>query len=713
MSDEPNPTHTNRLVDEASPYLLQHAHNPVDWWPWCEEALELARERDAPIFLSIGYSACHWCHVMERESFEDEQVAAFLNEHFVPIKVDREERPEVDSLYMDAVQLMTGAGGWPMSVWLDEQLRPFYAGTYFPPEDRWGRPGFLTVLRELHRVWSEERERVVQTGAELHERLQAMAAPPGEAGALERAPRHELFAWLERRFDPEDGGFGQKPKFPSGANLELLLDVSADPHVPEEQRERALEMVQVTMARMASGGMYDHLGGGFHRYSVDERWLIPHFEKMLYDNAQLAQAYVAAWQRTGRQAWARKARETCDWVLEQMVEPAAPAGRPFWSTMDADSEGVEGKYFVWTPAELVEALGEEQGAAAAEFWGVSERGNFEEGASALHRLDHLDDHGHMALLDELPEPAERWRRRLLEVRAARVPPGTDTKVITAWNGLMIRALARAGAALGEPRYLEAARQAARFFVQHMITEEDDGPRLWRIYKDGQRRFPGYLEDHAFLAGGLLALFEATGEPEWLEAGEQLLELVATQFADDDGLYFTTATHHEQMIVRQKDTYDGATPSGNTTALAAMQRLAMLTASPRWRERVERGLRRLADALERNPHGLPVAARLLGAHLDGGREVLVVAPDGAEVQAAELARAARRAFLPDAVVLTLTEAQARALAPRVPWLAERGAQGGRAAAYVCRQGACQLPVTDPEALTTHLARARGVREVQDA
>jgi uncharacterized protein YyaL (SSP411 family) len=700
--------HTNRLADETSPYLLQHQHNPIDWFPWGKEAIERAREEDKPIFLSVGYSACHWCHVMERESFEDEHVAAFLNEHFVSIKVDREERPDIDAIYMDAVQLMTGSGGWPMSVWLDHDLRPFYAGMYFPPESRYGRPGFMMILRELERIWREDRERVAEVGESINERLALMAAPrepdADNPYPLSLDPLGRILGWLANQFDARHGGFGDAPKFPQPAQLATLFSNLTRPSLEASARQGAMSLAEKTLVHMACGGMYDHLGGGFHRYSVDERWLIPHFEKMLYDNAQLMSAYTEAFAYSGRPFYARVVREIATYLEREMLEPYSAHARPFWSTQDADSEGEEGKFFVWTPEQLAEVLGEEDGARAATYWGVTEDGNFEHGTSALNRLHVVEGQPLANAFEPLDEEVARWREALFEARSERIAPGTDTKVITAWNGLMIEALANASVTFGEPKYLALASDAARFFVEQMIIEDEDGiPRLMRIYREGAFKFSGYLEDHAFLLAGLLALFEASGEPSWLDHARRICDMMLEAFADRDGLFFATGVHHEDLIVRQKPIHDGATPSGNGVALRALGRLSALTHDDDLRARVERGLVAMNEGMTKHPHAFPVSLLALSAHLRGFLQLVVVYPDGEDEDDA-LLLAAREVPSERVIRIFTSESRAKVLAEHLPWLEGKSCQDDAPTAYLCREGACQLPVTDAVALREQLDRA---------
>ena len=693
---------TNRLRHETSPYLLQHAHNPIAWQPWDDEALALARELDRPIFLSVGYSACHWCHVMERESFEDAEIAAFVNARFVPIKVDREERPDVDALYMDAVQLMTGAGGWPMSVWLTPELVPFYAGTYFPPESRWGRPGFLTIMRELDGAWQARRDEIQRVGEEMTARLEQLGRPGGQEVALGVGALTQALGALERSFDPRHGGFGEAPKFPTSTQLDLLWHVVGDPRRDEAQRQRARQMAEVTLCRMASGGMWDHLGGGFHRYSVDAQWLIPHFEKMLYDNALLAASYLEAWQATGEGFYRGVVEGIVAYALRELRDEAGG----FFSAQDADSEGVEGKCFVWTPAQIIDVLGAEAGAQAAAWWGVTDSGSFEHGLSALHRLHALDAQGHDAAKAPEPDDVARWRAALLAARRLRVQPATDDKVLAAWNGMMISALARAGAAMERPEWVEEAARTMRFVLDHMVVGDlDKNPTLMRTYKSGHgARQPGFLEDYAQITLAALDLFEATGAMMWREVAARLGDRMIALFHDDagtGGLLFTTCAQHAHQLVRRKDSHDNATPSGNSAAMAALARLALLHDREDLRDRVARGLAEASRALSRHGHALSVMAQVLDAQVRGSLEVVIVHPDGAAP--VELLRAVRQRHLPSAILITSPASEVTARAAHLPVLVGRGLIDGAAAVYVCEEGRCQRPVTTPGELTALLAR----------
>ncbi|GAB4453104.1 MAG: thioredoxin domain-containing protein [Armatimonadaceae bacterium] len=610
------PRFTNRLAQEKSPYLLQHAHNPVDWFPWGPEALEAARSQDKPIFLSIGYSACHWCHVMERESFENEAVAQIVNSHFIPIKVDREERPDLDEIYMTAVQMMTGHGGWPLSAFLLPDGRPFYGGTYFPPESRQGRIGFPQLVSQLADAYENRREEVERVAESIMDDLrQATRQRPLSAPAGAFVPQTFVDAALREmveRFDEEHGGFGGAPKFPPHHALRLLCELLLSGDTPETQApdsDTPRAMLSHTLDQMALGGIYDHIGGGFHRYSTDAVWLLPHFEKMLYDNALLARVYAQAYQITGREAYARVARETCDWVLRDMTDP----GGGFHAALDADSEGEEGKYYVWTPGQVQESLDAEEDAILfCQRYNIIPGGNFRDEATG-HRpgtsIPHLAAGNPTAVLPETLEPRLiESRDKLRQVRDRRVPPGKDDKVITSWNGLMIGALAYAGKAFGEPRYLEAAKRAANFC---RTTLRPNG-ELLRRYARGEAGLPAFLDDHAYLADGLLDLFDATGEQEWQDEAYLLTDAILKRFWDpEDGGFFFSGTGHEALITRSKDLFDGALPSANGVATRVLTRLGKFEGGDAYREKARAILHIYRGMLHRAPQGthtLILAAR---------------------------------------------------------------------------------------------------------
>ena len=680
--------HTNRLARETSPYLLQHEHNPVDWYPWGEEAFAKARAEDKPLLLSIGYSACHWCHVMAHESFEDETTAALMNEHFVNVKVDREERPDVDNIYMSAVQMMTGSGGWPLTVFLKPDGTPFYGGTYFPPVDRYGMPSFRRVLASIADAYRTRRETIDENAAQLVTALRRANDFGSEGGSLAPDVLDEAFKNIARTFDPKQGGFGHAPKFPAGMVQDFLLR-----HHARTGRPDALYMVEFTLEKMARGGMYDQIGGGFARYSVDDQWLVPHFEKMLYDNAILARNYTDAYRITGKEFYRRVAEETLDFVAREMT---AEVGA-FYSAFDADSEGHEGKFYVWTPAEVKAVLGEEDGRLFCSYYDVTEAGNFE-GKSILNVPREAETVARIegVTVERLHEAIERGRAALYDVRAARVWPGLDDKSLAAWNGLMLRAFAEAGAAFDRSEYVEIARRNADFILTRMRR---DG-LLLRTYKSGEAKLNAYLEDYAFVVEGLVSLYEATFEPRWLSEARSLADAMIAEFWDErDGGFFFTGRSHEELIRRTKELEDNATPSGNSSAANGLLRLAELTGEASYREKAEAVVGLVAGALGRYArafgHMLCAADFALAAPV----EIVVVGRwDDADARA--LVREARQRYLPAKVVAGAAPGDAEAAA-LVPLLRDRGLVDGKPAAYVCRNFACRMPVTDVEALRVEM------------
>ena len=670
---------TNRLAQEASPYLRQHAENPVDWYPWGEEALRAAREADKPILLSIGYAACHWCHVMAHESFEDPETADLMNRHFINIKVDREERPDLDSIYMSAVVALTGQGGWPMTVALTPDGRPFFGGTYYPPTPRHGLPAFRQVLLALAEAWQERRGDVEGSAGEIadHLRQTALAETQGSGGALNDDLIDQALNGLLRSFDSRLGGFGRAPKFPPSMTLEFLLRVYAG-----RGDSMSLHMAERTLEAMAHGGLYDQLGGGFARYSTDERWLVPHFEKMLYDNALLARVYLHAWQVAGKPLYRRVVEETLDFVQREMRHERGG----FYSSYDADSEGEEGKFYVWTADEIRAALGDEAARFMAAY-GVSEGGNWE-GHNILHVAEDLSGGGHLTGLEEA-------RRKLFEIRARRVPPGLDDKVLTAWNGLMLAAFAEAGRVLDRPDYTATAVANAEFLYATMRRDDGRLLRSWQAAA-GDARYNAYLEDYAFLADGLLALYETTFDPRWFAWARELANLMLAHFSDPAGGFFDTSDDHEALLHRPKDVQDNATPSGNGMAAHVLLRLGLFTGEGRYRDTAERMVAGLYEPMARYPgafaHWLGAAAFILSQPLE-----VAVAGDPAAADTRALLDVAQRAFRPN-LVIAAGEGKA---AEVVPLLAGRERLDGRAAAYVCRRFVCRRPVAEPAALAAQL------------
>ncbi len=707
----------NRLAGETSPYLLQHAHNPVEWYPWGEEALARARELDRPIFLSIGYSACHWCHVMERESFENPDVARLMNELFVCIKVDREERPDLDDVYMKATQALSGHGGWPMSVWLTPERQPFYAGTYFPPLPRWGQPGFVQVLQSLGAAWRTNRGQVVEQAGRVVDHVARMALSGEHLPAVAAdapAPRLDLVdaacEQLLQLFDKEHGGFGGAPKFPHADDVRLLLRqhvANGDP--------QALHAAVHTLDAMARGGIHDQLGGGFARYSTDERWWIPHFEKMLYDNALLVPAYLEAHRITGRADFARVAAGACDWVLREMVGPDGG----LYSTQDADSEGEEGRFFAWQRDEVLAVVGAGHSRLVDAAWNLGGGPNFEGHAYVLVRPrpdEQLARELGLAGPEALHAALEPLRRKLFDARERRVHPATDDKVLTAWNGLMISALAQASVALDEPRWLLAAQRAARFCL---ATLRPDGRRLLATFRAGRAHQNGTLADYACLADGLLDLFEADGDPTWAREALSLARVAEERFADREraGWYFTS-DDHEALITRPRDLFDGAQPSSNGVMIEVLVRLVELTGDAGLRRAHERALASIEPLVRASPSAF---ARSLLALLRAENATTVVIAGGAGGGGAAAGRgggggggeggdagggALRRALAGhrDASIATALVPAAGVpadVAAEFPLLGGKRAVDGRAAAYVCRRGTCVAPATDAEALLAQL------------
>jgi uncharacterized protein len=668
---------SNRLARETSPYLLQHAENPVDWYPWGDEAFETARREQKPILLSVGYSACHWCHVMERESFEDPETARVMNEHFVNVKVDREERPDVDQIYMDAVQAMTGHGGWPMTVFLAPDGAPFYGGTYFPPADRQGLPSFGRLLGAIAEAWRERRNEVMASATDIGSRLNRTAQLRASATLLGDQVLWDAFRALLAQADEVHGGTGSAPKFPQPMNWEFVLRFWRRTNDP-----RAREIAERTLTRMARGGIYDQLGGGFARYSVDGQWLVPHFEKMLYDNGQLASLYLHGWLAFGDPEYRRVAEETLDWILREMTDPSGG----FHSSLDADSEGHEGKFYVWSADEIRAALAPDESEAALAYWGVDAGPNFE-GKNILHVTGEPD-----------PARIAPARRTLLEARSRRIRPGLDDKVLASWNGLACRALAEAGRALPHPDYVAAARRNAEFLLGSMRR---DG-RLLRTWKGGQAKLKGYLEDYAMVAGALVELYEATFERRWLDEGRGLADEMLRLFWDEsvDGFY-DTGIDHEPLIVRPRNLFDNAVPCGSSAAIEVLFRLAVLTGERRYESVALRAIRPMADLMSRHPGGFGRFLCALDFHLGPVLEIALVWPASDGV--APLVSEVFGRYLPNRVVAGRAADDAGAAAG-IPLLEDRDAIEGRATAYVCRNDACELPVTDRDALARQLDRS---------
>jgi uncharacterized protein YyaL (SSP411 family) len=685
----------NRLAREKSPYLLQHAANPVDWYPWGDEAFARAKELDRPIFLSIGYATCHWCHVMERESFENDRVAQVLNESFVSIKVDREERPDVDRLYMTAMQALGLGGGWPLSVFLTPTLEPFYGGTYFPPESHAGRPGMLQLLPHIAQVWRERRGELVEQAGTLLDALATAEAPEAAAAGAPTAAElaAHAFAWYERAWDRANGGFGRAPKFPTPANLHFLIRHGE--RVPE-LRDTARAMVRSQLVAMRVRGLHDHLGGGFHRYAVDQHWAVPHFEKMLYDQSQLALVFLEAYALERFEEDARVARGVFAYVGRDLTG----AHGAFLSAEDADSEGEEGRFYVWTPADLERVLGPEDAAVAARRFGVTPDGNFEHGATVLWLAATVDDVAKACGLAkaETERKLESIRQRLFAARERRPRPLRDDKVLAAWNGLMIGAFARGAVVLGDPALAQAAARAAEFVWSTMTDGATGAPaRRWR---DGETAGAGQLDDHAFLARGFVELYDATCDPTWLERAVLLCERMLATFWDEAaGGFFESPAGDPSVRVRMKDAYDGAELAGNSVALWLLASLGTLLDRPAWRAMGERTAAHFRARIAEHPPAMPALLSALPLVEQGPRQVVIAGGEGADALLAEF----RRHFRPDDRLLVVDTAERRERIVRLaPWVESYTAPEGGAVAYVCEDGTCRMPATTVEEFAAVLA-----------
>jgi uncharacterized protein len=741
--------HTNALINETSPYLLQHAHNPVNWYPWGEAALKLSREQNKPIFLSIGYAACHWCHVMEHESFENEEVAAILNEHYISIKVDREERPDLDEIYMNATVMFTrGHGGWPMSVWLTPEGKPFYGGTYFPPDDYYQRPGFKGVLRQLAQLWKDREREIVDDADKVVELLGKLGGPQAgnlttedtevtegtEAQAQEKLPEGALrllsldgviqaAAQVARAMDARHGGHASgSNKFPPSMAIELIL--RALPHSEELRKSPALDLVILTLDRMARGGIYDHLGGGIARYSTDVQWLVPHFEKMLYDQALVSAAYLDGYQKTARADFAATAGGICDYVLRDLQHPEGG----FYSSEDADSEGKEGKFYIWTWDQLIDALGEQEGRLFAKAYDVTATGNWEHPGDAhvpegpkniLRLLKPMEETARQLGIDlaELERRLAEARAKLLEVRNQRVRPGLDDKILTAWNGLMIASLARACAVLGEAKYLIAAERAADFILKNMQTEVNGEKRLLRSHRAGKSQLMAYADDYAFFIDALTTLYEITGNLHWLAEAERLTDIAMAHYWDrEQGGLFFTADDHEQLIVRSKLATDNAIPSANSVMAMNLMRLRLLLGRNELHRSAAEILSLFSNQAAQQPFaherllsGLEMFHSTMNDGPNGFLEIAIVGPaDGAPEAARthELIRVVHGTYLPNKVMALLDPRwpNAEKVAGAVPLLAGKTMVNGAPTAYVCRNYACQAPVNHASALVRQLANA---------
>ena len=673
----------NRLIDETSPYLTQHAYNPVEWHAWGDEALYKAKEEDKPILLSIGYSSCHWCHVMEHESFENERIAALMNEGFINIKVDREERPDVDSIYMSFVQMTTGSGGWPLTVFLTPDLVPFYGGTYFPPEDRYGRPGFARILQGVRDAFVERRQEIEAGRSKTLQRLEEAFSWGLAPGDLEERILDQAHDRCYQQFDHRLGGFGQAPKFPSSMVLGFLVR-----YCRRTERTSARRMVEVTLDEMARGGIYDQLGGGFHRYSVDDRWLVPHFEKMLYDNALLARAYLEAWQLTGNRFYRQIVHETLGYVQREMRDPEEGG---FYSAEDADSEGHEGKFYVWSLEEVESALDSETARIFCDYYDVTAHGNFE-GSNILH--PRLEREPYAKSLGMTPEDLDRLlagaKRRLFEIRRKRIRPGLDDKVLASWNGMMLTAFAEAAFAFDSSEYLETSLRNGEFLYSEMWT----GDRLHRNWTKGRARLNGYLDDYAQVVEGWLALYQATGDPVWVDRAAEVTDVKLKLFWDSEqGDFHFTSTNHERLVIRHKEFMDNATPSGNAVSCLNLLRLHKLLGRSDYLEKAENMLRRVSLALQRHPLAFGYWLQALDHYLGPVHEIAVV---GTEAQRTPLVQVVRDQYLPNKI-LAVASGEDDGLGYRIPLLAGKTSIDGGAAAYVCRNYVCRRPVHTPEEL----------------
>jgi uncharacterized protein len=695
--------YTNRLINETSPYLLQHAHNPVDWYPWGEEALKKAQQEDKPILLSIGYSACHWCHVMERESFENVEIASFMNAHFVPVKVDREERPDLDSIYMQAVQAITHQGGWPMTMFLTPDGRPFYGGTYFPPRDRqYGSqvmPGFLHVMQNIIQIYDQQRETVEEQANQLADYLKQHSETPLRGrGTITVETPLDLLATASRElradFDAVHGGFRGAPKFPNTMALEVLLRVHLHRlkgELPAEQDAKysELEVVETSLQRMANGGIYDQLGGGFHRYSVDDEWLVPHFEKMLYDNALLSRIYLHTYLLTNNPLYSRIVEATLSYVMREMT---APEGG-FYSTQDADSGGEEGKFFVWTVEEVKHLLPPEIAPHFMQYYDVTPQGNFED-KNILHVVQdaHIVADDARISLDELQNRLALGRKILFQDREQRIKPGRDEKILTSWNGLMLRSFAEAGRYLNRPDYVQVAINNANF----LLTDLRKNGRLLRTYKDGRAHLNGYLEDYAFLADGLLALYEATFDPHWFNEARTLIDQAIVLFADEqNGGFFDTGTDHETLITRPKDIMDNATPAGNSVAIDVLVRLAAFTGETAYRERADEYLQPLASLMAEHPQSFGHVLGALDFAISPAQEFAIVGDHQAS-DTHTLLNTVNSHYQPNSVLASCAPDDTQAMRS-IALLADRAQKENRATIYVCQNFACLAPINEAREL----------------
>ncbi|GBG55590.1 thioredoxin domain-containing protein [Sporomusaceae bacterium FL31] len=683
---------SNRLIREKSPYLLQHAYNPVDWYPWGAEAFAKANREGKPVFLSIGYSTCHWCHVMERESFEDQEVADFLNEHFVAVKVDREERPDVDHIYMTICQMLTKQGGWPLTIIMTPDRKPFFAGTYFPKSSKWGRPGILELLKAVATQWQEKRDELVSLSQDIADGLQCMHKAP-ENTEVTQAILDEAFQQLEASFNTTYGGFSPAPKFPTPHNMMFLMR-----YWRQTGKHQALAMVEKTLAAMHQGGIYDHLGYGFARYSTDNKWLIPHFEKMLYDNSLLCIAYLEAYQCTGNEQFARVAEEILAYVARDMTDRAGG----FYSAEDADSEGVEGKFYAFTRQEVIQALGEREGTVFADFYGITEQGNFEDGTSVLNLIgrdlkEFCRQHGLSE--DQVIKTLESGRQQLFELREQRIHPHKDDKILTAWNALMIVAFAKAGRVLNRSDYTVMAQRGIDFLYSHLIRQ--DG-RLLARYRDGEAAFPAYLDDYAYLCWALVETYETVFAPIYLHRAMELFADLKTLFWDaEHGGFFFYGLDSEALLARPKELYDGAMPSGNSVAALALQQLGRLTENDEVIQLAEQLVRGFAHEVKRHPKAYTFFLIAASYYLAAPQHI-VIAGSGDMAETWSMLSNVGKKFLPNTVIMLNDSEQRDAISELLPHIIEQKAIDEKATAYICDTFACKPPITDLQQLTEKLA-----------
>ncbi len=680
---ETKPKFTNRLVNETSPYLLQHAHNPVDWYPWCEEAFERAKAEDKPVLVSIGYSACHWCHVMERESFEDEETAKIMNENFINIKVDMEERPDIDQIYMTFVQATTGNGGWPLNVFVTPDKKPFFGGTYFPPQDRYNLPSFRRVLMAVAEAWRKDKNKLIESANEITRQIESAIKIETKISDLNPQISDIAFEKLLKSYDEKNGGFGGAPKFPPSMTLEFLLR-----YYNRTKNKKALEIVTKTCRKMASGGIYDHIGGGFHRYSVDAFWLVPHFEKMLYDNAQLARVYLHTFQVTGDKFFKRIAIETLEYVRREMLSPESG----FYSTQDADSEGEEGKFFLWTLDEIEELLGKEDAQIFCFYYGVTEDGNFE-GKNILNTRYTPDETAKILKIsvERLLETIEKGKRILFGHREKRIRPFRDEKILTSWNGLMMTTFAEASVILDLPEYMEIAEKNAVFLLGKL---RKDG-KLLHVYKDETAKLNAYLEDYANLADGLLELYQISGKMQYLKEALRLADEMIEKFWDEhEGGFFSTSHDHEELILRLKEFQDNATPSGNSVAADVLLKLFKLTEKPEYQEYAVEVLKKAMSQALRYPNAFGRALSTFEFYLSPTKEIVIFGE-----KSKELEKEIWKIYLPNKIVILSSN---KADANLIPLLGGKKSIEGKPTAYVCVNGTCKEPVTEAEKLKIQLS-----------